>query len=125
MNRTRTILAALVVTLSAYVAWYTYHRHEVLIQIDKCDYVLAHPEASRGPDGVMTPCLMQPLPPSIVDLVRGRIIFTRVPEGTKVNPYSFVDVLLERYTLGFNRGAPCNQSATTTDCSSLVLPAIP
>jgi hypothetical protein len=115
-----------------YATWYTYHRHEVIAQLDKCDYQLAHPEASpkmRAPDGtfvpVMTPCLMQPVPPSIGDLVRGRVSFTRVPESTKVNPYSFADVLLGRYTLGPNFGAPCNQSATTTDCSTLPLLAPP
>lgn len=122
----------IVAVLSAYVAWYTYHRYEVIAQLEKCDYVLTHPEASpkmRAPDGtfvpIMTPCLMQPVPPSIRDLVRGHITFTRVPEGTKVNPYSFVDVLLGRYTLGPNLGAPCNQSATTTDCSVLTLLAPP
>lgn len=126
------IFVALVVALGAYAAWYTYHRHEVIVQLDKCDYALAHPEASpkmRAPDGtfvpVMTPCLMQPVPPSIGDLVRGHITFTRVPESTKVNPYSFVDVLLGRYTLGPNLGAPCNQSATTTDCSTLPAPSQP
>jgi hypothetical protein len=67
---------------------------------------------------------MQPVPPSIGDLVRGRITFARVPEGMKVSPYSFVDVFLGRYTLNLNLGAPCNQSATTTDCSTLpTLPA--
>ncbi|GEM_PF-2205286 len=127
------ILVILVVALGAYAAWYTYHRHEVIVQLDKCDYALTHPEASpkmRAPDGtfvsVMTPCLMQPVPPSIADLLRRRVSFTRVPESTKVNPYSFVDVLLGRYTLGPNLGAPCNQSATTTDCSKLVsLPQTP
>jgi len=124
------ILIALVVTLGAYAAWYTYHRQEVIVQLDKCDYALTHPEASpkmRAPDGtfvsVVTPCLMQPVPPGIADLVRGRIIFTRVPESTKVNPYSFLDILLGRYTLGPNIGTPCNQSATTTDCSTLPSPA--
>lgn len=114
----------------AYPAWYSYNRQAVIAQIAKCEYQLVHPEASpkmRAPDGtlvpVMTPCLMQPVPPGIVDLVRGRITFTRVPESTKVNPYSFVDVLLGRYTLGPNLGAPCNQSATTTDCSTL--PSLP
>jgi hypothetical protein len=120
--------------LGAYAAWYTYHRHEVIAQIDKCDYQLAHPEESpkmRAPDGtfvpVMTPCLMQPVPPSFFDLVRGRIAFTRISEGTKVNPYSFLDVLLGRYTLGPNLGVPCNQSATTTDCARLLAapPPIP
>lgn len=121
------ILVALVVALGAYAAWYTYHRQEVIVQLDKCDYALAHPEASpkmRAPDGtfvsVMTPCLMQPVPPSIGDLMRGRVTFTRVSESTKVNPYSFLDMFLGRYTLGPNLGAPCNQSATTTDCSKLV-----
>jgi len=120
------ILLALVAA-GAYAAWYTYHRHEVIVQLDKCDYALAHPEASpkvRAPDGtfvtVITPCLMQPVPPSIGNLVQGRITFTRVPESTKVNPYSFLDVLLGRYTLEPNLGAPCDQSATTTDCSKLV-----
>ena len=127
------VVVMALVAAGAYAAWYTYHRHEVIVQLDKCDYALAHPEASpkmRAPDGtfvpVMTPCLMQPVPPSIGNLVRGRITFTRVPESTKVNPYSFLDVLLERYTLGPNIGAPCNQSATTTDCSMLVsLPQTP
>ena len=121
-----------VTALSAYAAWYAYHRHEVIAQLEKCDYAVTHPEASpkiRAPDGslvpVMTPCLMQPVPPSIGELVRGRITFTKVPEGTKVNPYSFIDVLLGRYTLSPNLGAPCNQSATTTDCSTLPLFAPP
>ena len=127
------VVVMALVAAGAYAAWYTYHRHEVIVQLDKCDYALANPEASpkmRAPDGtfvpVMTPCLMQPVPPSIVDLVHGRITFTRVPESTKVNPYSFLDVLLGRYTLGPNIGGPCNQSATTTDCSKLVsLPQTP
>lgn len=127
------VVVMALVAAGAYAAWYTYHRHEVIVQLDKCDYALAHPEASpkmRAPDGtfvpVMTPCLMQPVPPSIGNLVRGRITFTRVPESTKVNPYSFLDVLLGRYMLGPNIGAPCNQSATTTDCSKLVsLPQTP
>lgn len=126
------ILLFALVVVGAYSAWYTYHRHEVIAQLEKCDYVLTHPEASpkmRAPDGtfvsVMTPCLMQPVPPSMGDLVRGRITFARIPEGTKVNPYSFVDVLLGRYTLGPNLGAPCNQSATTTDCSTFPAPSQP
>lgn len=126
------IVLLVVAAFGAYAAWYTYHRHEVIMQLDTCDYALAHPEASpkmRAPDGtfvpVMTPCLMQPVPPSIGDLVRGRITFTRVPESTKVNPYSFLDVLLGRYTLGPNFSAPCNQSATTTDCSTLPVLAPP
>lgn len=120
------ILVALVVALGAYAAWYTYHRHEVIVQLDKCDYALTHPEASpkmRAPDGtfvpVMTPCLMQPVPPSIGDLVRGHVTITGIPESMKVAPYSFWDVLLGRYALNLNLGAPCNQSATTTDCSTL------
>lgn len=137
LSRQKLIVAAvagavLIIAGIVYAAWYTYHRQEVIAQLDKCDYTLAHPEASpkmRAPDGtfvsIMTPCLMQPVPPSIGDLVRGRMTFTRVPESTKVNPYSFLDVLLGRYTLGPNIGAPCNQSATTTDCSTLPLLAPP
>lgn len=126
------ILLALV-AVGAYASWYSYNRHQVIAQLDKCEYQSAHPEASpkmRAPDGtfvpVMTPCLMQPVPPSIGDLVRGHVIITGIPETMKVAPYSFWDVLLGRYTLNFYLGVPCNQSATTTDCSKLVsLPQTP
>ncbi len=120
-------------SLAGYAAWYTYHRDTIIAQTAKCDQQLAHPEDSpkmRAPDGsmvpVMTPCRIDVTPPSLFDLIRGRVAFTDVPERMQVNPYSFLDVLLGRYTLGPNIGAPCNQSATTTDCSKLVsLPQTP
>lgn len=128
-------VVAVAILLGAYAMWYTHHRNEIIADRDRCDGALTRPEASpsmRAPDGtlvpVMAPCLMQPVPPSITDLVRGRIVLTRIPEGMKVNPYSFSDVLLGRYMLTPNIGAPCNQSATTTDCSRLpavVLPSLP
>ncbi len=59
------------------------------------------------------------VPPSLWNLLRGRMVFGNVPERMKVNEYSFTDIVLGRYTFGPVNIA-CDQSATTTDCSTIV-----
>jgi len=121
-------LAIVIVMISGYATWYTWHRHVVVAQAAECDYQLAHPETApkmRAPDGsmvpVMTPCLIGVTPPSLLELIRGRIVFADVPERMQVNPYTFWDVLLGRYSVSLNSGVLCGQSATTTNCSALSL----
>ncbi len=129
------IVLVAVVVLGAYAAWYTYHRNAALAQIAECNYELAHPAPPAlipGPGGMLVSatlakmCPMVVVPPSLADLIRGHVVFSDLSPSTKVNPYSLVDILLGRYTLGPNNNMPCNQSATTTDCSKLVsLPQTP
>jgi hypothetical protein len=120
------IAIAIVIALAAYVAWYSYNRKAVIARSESCQYQTAHPETApkmRAPDGtmvpVMTPCLIEVVPPPFLDLVRGRMTFTGVPNRMKIYPYSLIDVLLERYTLGPDILLPCDQTATTTDCTKL------
>ena len=83
-----------------------------------------------APDGTLAPvysintCAAVVVPPSLWDLLRGHIVFENVPERMKINPYSFTDVLLGRYTFGPALSG-CDQSATTTDCSTLPAPSQP
>ena len=124
--------AAVVVVLAGYAAWYTYHRDAIIAQTAKCNYQLAHPEDApkmRAPDGtmvpVMTPCILTPVPPTLGELLGGHTTPSDVPEHMQVNPYTFWDVLLGNYSVSPNIGAPCDQSATTTDCSTLPAPSQP
>lgn len=119
-------VVAVVVALAGYAAWYTYHRDEIIAQTAKCNQQLTHPEDApkmRAPDGsmvsVMTPCLLMPVPPTLGELVRGHTAPSNVPERMQVNPYTFWDALLGHYSASPNIGTPCDQSATTTDCSSI------
>jgi hypothetical protein len=59
------------------------------------------------------------VPPPLWDIIRGRMTFEGIPERMQVNPYSLADMILGRYTLG-PANMPCNQSATTTDCSTFM-----
>lgn len=120
------VILTLAVIIGGYTAWYSWHRHEVMVHIANCDYQLARPESApkmHAPDGtmvpVMAPCLIEPVPPSLVALLSGNTEPTDVPDRMKVNPYTFWDVLLGRYSVSPNISAPCDQSATTTDCASL------
>jgi hypothetical protein len=122
------MFAALV--FSVYAVWYTYHRQAIITERMECQNALAHPENApkmRAPDGtmvpVMTPCLLAPVPPSLGELIHGRAVPSDVPMNMKVNPYTLWDVLLGRYSASPDIGEPCNQSATTTDCSTLPAPA--
>jgi len=130
MKSKKTILITvlfLAVVAIAYAAWYSYARHEKLAQAMQCTYDLEHPKPPTivtGPDGNPAPlyslngCAMVIVPPSLWDVLRGRIVFTNVPQRMKVNPYSFADILFGRYTFG-PTDVGCDQSATTTDCNSL------
>jgi hypothetical protein len=127
----RASILIVVLALATYAVWYSYHRQAIIAQIAQCEYQLAHPEASpkmRAPDGtmvpVMTPCPMLAVPPPLFDLARGHITFSNVPPHTKVNRYSLTDVLLGHYTLGPGISLPCDQSATTTDCTTLSPPQL-
>lgn len=133
MNRVYKISIAVFGTVllsgGVYAAWYSYHRHVIIAASEQCQYQLAHPETApkmRAPDGsivpVMTPCLIEPVPPPLGAVLRGNTTPTDVPERMRVNPYTFWDVLLGRYSVSPDIGAPCDQSATTTDCSTLPTP---
>jgi len=124
------ILAA----LGAYAAWYSYDRQARIAQVEQCGYDLEHPQPPTlitAPDGSLAPlysietCTTIIVPPTLWNIVRKRIAFEGIPEHMKVNPYSFTDVLLGRYTLGPERVLPCDQPATTTDCSTLPAPSQP
>ncbi|MBI4088379.1 hypothetical protein HY418_03315 [Candidatus Kaiserbacteria bacterium] len=117
--------------LSAYAAWYSYNRQAKIAQVEQCNYGFEHPKPPTmmtAPDGTLAPvysiepCVTVIVPPPLWDLVRGRIAFENIPERMKVNPYSLTGVLLGRYTLGPDIALPCDQSATTTDCSALPPP---
>jgi hypothetical protein len=122
-------IAALVVAAIAYAAWYSYDRHEKLVQSQQCNDMLLNPPKPTmvaGPDGNPAPvyslngCATVVVPPSLWSVLRGRMEFENVPRRMKVNPYSFADILLGRYTFG-PTDIGCDQSATTTDCSTIVL----
>jgi len=119
------ILLALV-AMGAWAVWYTHHRATIADAREKCDYQLTHPETApkmRAPDGtmvsVMTPCLLVPIPPSLGDILRGRTAPSGVPKNMTLQPYTFWDALLGHYAESPYVGSPCDQSATTTDCSTL------
>lgn len=114
----------------AYAALYSYDRHEKLIEAEKCNDMLSNPPKPTmvtGPDGNPAPlyslntCVIMVVPPSLWDLLRGRIIFENVPHRMRVNPYSFKDILLGHYTFS-PADMGCDQSGTTTDCSTLPAP---
>lgn len=118
-------VAIIILGAGTYAAWYSYSRHEKLVEAEKCNDLFANPPKPTmvtGPDGTPAPlyslngCATVVIPPSLLDILRGRIVFENVPERMKVNPYSFTDVLLGRYTFG-PTDVGCDQSATTTDCS--------
>ena len=121
------LVITLFVVIGAYAVWYTWHRHSIIAQTARCEEQLAHPETApkmRAPDGtmvpVMTPCLLVPIPPSLGNLLRERTAPDGVPGNMTLQLYTFWDVPLGRYSASPNIGAPCDQSATTTDCASLV-----
>ena len=124
------VLLVLVLAFGAYAVWYAHHRQAIIAERTQCQNALAHPEDApkmRAPDGtmvpVMTPCIVAPLPPSLVELIHDRPMPSGVPTNMKVNPYTVWDVLLGEYSASPDIGAPCNQSATTTDCSTLLAPS--
>ncbi len=113
---------------ATYAAWYSYDRQVKIAQIEKCASKMEHPDPPTtyvGPDGnivsvmISEPCLIIPIPPSLWNLLRGRLVFEGVHDGLEVNPYSLKDILLGNYTLGPGIDLPCDQSATTTPCATL------
>ncbi len=137
MNRKSLIIAGaallfVLASASAYAAWYSLERQAKTARIEQCNYELEHPKPPvmmAAPDGSLAPvydintCFAVVVPPSLWDMVRGNIVFEGIPERMKVNQYSLTDVLLGRYTLGPDITSPCDQSATTTDCSKLPPPS--
>lgn len=132
---TKKIILIVIIILStaavAYAALYSYHRSEKLIETEKCNDMLSNPPKPTmvaGPDGNPAPlyslntCIIMVVPPSLWDLLRGSIKFENVPHRMRVNPYSFTDILLGHYTFG-PADTGCDQSATTTDCSTLPAPS--
>lgn len=120
------ILISVLFILGVYAAWYSYNRQAVISEIEKCNYTMEHPNpptAYTDPNGnivsvvIAEPCLIIPIPPSLWDLFRGRIILKNILNGMEVNPYSLRDILLANYTLGPG-DLPCDQSATTTPCGT-------
>ncbi|MDB5188127.1 MAG: hypothetical protein JWO50_647 [Candidatus Kaiserbacteria bacterium] len=118
-------LAILALVAVAYAVWYSYERHEKLVQSEVCKETLANPAKPtmvKGPDGNPAPlytingCTTVVVPPTLWNLIRGRMVFDNVPNRMKVNPYSFSDILRGSYTFG-PTDIVCDQSATTTDCS--------
>jgi len=116
-------IATLAVVAVTYAAWYSYDRHEKLVQAEKCNDMLANqpkPTMVTGPDGNPAPlyslngCATVVVPPSLWNVLRSQMLFENVPDRMKVNPYSFTDILLGRYTFGPS-DIGCDQSATTTD----------
>lgn len=111
-----------------YASWYTYNRLKKIEQVDTCGKEPAAPVTTTAPDGNLASiyeietCSAVVVPPSIGNLVRGRIVFEHIPERMIVNQYSLTDALLGNYTLGSDDSIGCDQSATTTDCSILPPP---
>jgi hypothetical protein len=126
------ILAIIILVPVIWATWYTYNRQTKIAQAKQCQYEIEHPKPPTimmAPDGtpailnsIVNPCMNFIVLPSLSDIITGHIVFEGIPERMKVNPYSFTDVLLGRYTVGPNVSLPCNQSATTTDCSKLPPP---
>ena len=123
------VVALLLCGVFGYAAWYSYNRESKLAQVQECASSTHRPKPPtmmRAPDGALAPvysletCTAVVVPPSLFDLVRGRIVFSDVPERMKVNPYTFKDILLGTYTLGPGDIPACDQSATTTDCAALM-----
>lgn len=129
---TGSVLLLALIVAGVYAAWYTYHRNEIIAQTTGCNRQLTHPEDApkmRAPDGtmvpVMMPCLLAPVPPTLGELVRGHTAPSDVPARMQLNPYTFWDALLGHYSASPNIAVPCDQSATTTDCSTLPAPSQP
>ena len=108
-----------------YALWYSHNRQVKITQAEKCNYEMEHPKPPTmmtSPDGSLAPvyslkiCPVVVVPPSLQDLLRGRIVFDGIPKRMQVNPYSFIDILFGNYTLGPAAVLPCDQSATTTPC---------
>ena len=122
------ITTALVLFLATvfYAAWYSWNREQKIAQIGKCAYAMEHPKMLRAPDGKLTPvydptnCLIEPTPPAFPDLIRGRINLGNIQKGLQVKPYTFWDILLGNYSLIPDSTLPCDQTATTTDCSTIL-----
>jgi len=121
-----------ILTVITWATWYTYNRQTKIAQTEQCKYELEHPkppEMMTGPGGklmliasVDSPCMRFNVIPSLMDIISGHIVFEDIPKQMKVNPYTFTDMLLGRYTIGINLPRPCDQSATTTDCLKLPPP---
>ncbi len=127
------VLLALALVIAGYTVWYTYHRQAVIAERIECQN-LADSDRDNAPmmlapDGtyvpIMTTCIPVPVPPQLGDLILGRAIPSDVPINMKLNPYTLWDVLFGRYSATPDVGSPCNQSATTTDCSTLPAPSQP
>jgi hypothetical protein len=120
-------LAVVVLALGAYATWYSLERNDRIAQNIECEKKLLEPGGSIRAIGlpgkiavVDDLCVRQVVPPSLWNLIRGKMVFENVPNHMKVNEgYSFKDVLLGRYSYGLDINLPCNPTATTTDCSSL------
>jgi hypothetical protein len=120
---------AILFVCATYAAWYSYNRQMVIAQIEKCNYDQEHPKPPTmipGPDGKIVPvmiaeiCPFAVVPPSLLNLLRGRIVFEGVQKGMEVKPYRLTDIFLARYMLGPDSHMGCDQSATTSDCSALL-----
>jgi hypothetical protein len=118
-------LTIILLTILTYAVRYTCDRAYKIAEAQKCGDMLTNPprpEMMPSPDGTLAPVYSintysaVVVPPSLWNMLRGRIVFENVPKRMKVNPYSFTDVLLGRYTFGPTDVA-CDQSATTTLCS--------
>lgn len=135
MRTVALILLVALIGIGGYVGWYSYARQMKIAQVEQCNYNLVHPKPPTmitAPDGSLAPvysiepCTAVVVPPSLLDIIRGRFTFEGVAKGMKVNPYLLMDVLLGNYTLGPDTSMPCDQSATTTDCATLAsLPQTP
>jgi hypothetical protein len=116
--------------LGGYAAWYGVHRSGILAENAACANSLSHPEDAqkiRAPDGAIVPlmklCLIEPVPPTLFELVRGHTAPSGVPDRMRVNSYTLLDALLGRYSVSPAPGSPCDQSATTTGCGALATPS--
>ncbi len=135
MTRTRTVRIAGVIAigiggaLGAYAAWYTQHRQAIIAENAQCHATLEHPAPStmmRGPGGTLMPvtlvrpCLLQAVPPTPFEILRGDLSFTDIPLHTELKPYTLWDVLTGKNVIGPPSLLACDQSATTTDCAALM-----
>ena len=123
-------LGLILVCLTSYAFWYTHERNTKLAQIKECSDLLEQPAQlvmMEGPPGVpnpvpvqmATPCPIVVAPPTLLNLMRGRLVFEGVRPSMKVQPYSLTDILLGRYVLSPDFGMGCDQSATTVPCATL------
>jgi|GEM_PF-5953701 len=103
-----------------YVAWYSYNRGVKIAQAEECSQRVENPTPVTGGLLFVEPCLIIAIPPSLWNLIHGNIAVGGVPKSMTVNPYSFKDVLFGNYTLGPNTNSPCDQSATTTPCATII-----